>query len=288
MKYTILTIIAILPLTHTHAATSFTANIDFNEVAFPTSTTLISGSTSYNVLDDATGAELAVLNGDADDLTINVSSTGAGFTEYRTTSSGSFRLDHGFTSSPTSNNTGERIINELGVNFSSHLNVTDLSFDVSSTNTAGLSWEVTIFQLLDENGDPFTAAPTIAPYLTHSEINGLFDTGTYVLDSLATVLDVGTDTVSAGASNPNENFTVTGDLGYSDFGLALGTQVTGLRLTTILEDTRGVNNTSSNFSSSLIDIAFSGEISSVPEPSSIALLGLGSVVLWVRRKPSDN
>ena len=269
---------------NTAFAASFADNINFNEAAFPTSETAFSGSQSYNVLDDATGTKLVALNGDLDDITIAVSSMGGGSFDYRTVASGSYRLNHGFNSAPASNNTGDRIVNQLTLTFGSHLSVTDFSFDVSSANSKGVAWEVSIFELLDSSGNVFTATPTINPYVSHTEIDGLSGQGTYVMDRKDTVTGVGTDQTSGVSSHPNENFTVTGDLDYSDFGLAAGTEITGIRMTTILEDVRGVNNGNTNFSSSLIDFTFSGEINSIPEPSSTALLGLGGLALILRRR----
>lgn len=264
--------------TTVHAA-SFATNINFNEAAFPTAATDVTGAISYNVLDDLTGAELSSLNGDLNDITI----TTTGDYEYQTTSSGRFTSSHSFTGTVPENNPGTRVINTLELTFASHLSVTDFSFDASSTNTRGLTYEVTVFQLLKPDGSVFSAMPTIATYLNHTEINGgiIGSPGVYVLDQKGTVNNVGTDATSAGTSNPNQNFAVTGDLEYSDFGLAAGTEIGGLLITNILEDTRGMNNGSSTLTSSFIDFTFSGDI--VPEPSSAALVAMGSFCLFIRR-----
>ncbi|HQZ29648.1 MAG TPA: hypothetical protein PK648_16000, partial [Verrucomicrobiales bacterium] len=68
------------------AAQTFTnVEIDFTEAAFPTAdttylngvsgTTVSTGPIGFNVLNDTTGAKLAALNGDVDDLLISFSST---------------------------------------------------------------------------------------------------------------------------------------------------------------------------------------------------------------------
>ena len=243
-------------------AASFSTNINFNEAAFPNTNTDVTGSIQhYNVLNDISGNKLLTLNGDNTDISISTTSLGASTSiEYQTASSGRFTSQHAFIGSPAFDNPGTRISNTIELLFAPHLTVTDFSFDVSSVNTAGVTWEITLFEILDVNGNPINTTPTIDPYLTHTEINGMSGIGTYVLDSRATVLNVGTNDASSGVSNPNENFTVTGDLGYSDFGLTPGTQIGGLRMTTILEDTRGTLDGTSNFSASLIDFDFSGEI----------------------------
>lgn len=106
--------------------------------------------------------------------------------------------------------------------------------------------------------------------------------GTYVMDSKARVNRAGTDSTTGGSSNPDENFTPTGDFDYSTFGLAPGTVSSGIRMTSILEDTRGINNGNTNFSSSLIDFTFAGEI--IPEPSSTSLLILGGITGLLHRR----
>lgn len=265
-------------LTNTCSAALFSTNINFNEVAFPTSTTTVSGDISYNVLDDFSGAELSSLNGDLDDITLSLS----GDYEYQTSSSGRFTSLQSFSGSVATNNPGTRVTNTLGLNFADHLSVTDFSFDVRSANTAGVTYEFTIFQILKVDGTVYNAAPIISPYLSHTAIDGLASTGVYVIDSKDTAVDVGEDTVIAGVNNPNENFTVTGDLELTDFGIASGTQIGGLLITTILEDTRGVSNLPSGLTTSFIDFTFAGEI--VPEPSSSTLLVLGVAGLLFRRK----
>lgn len=263
-------------------AVTFAENISFNEAAFPTSSGSFSGSQSYNVLDDQDGTKLSTLNGDLDDITIAVATSGLGSFDYRTNSTGSFRLNQGFNTRPAFNNSGNRIVNQLTLTFGSHLTVTDFAFDVSSVNSSGLAWEISIFQLLDSTGNVFSSSPTINPYLTHTEINGMSGLGNYVMDSKATVNGVGTDSTTGGSSNPDENFTPTGDFDYSTFGLAPGTVISGIRMTSILEDTRGINNGNTNFSSSLVDFTFEGEI--IPEPSSTSLLMLGSIATLLRRR----
>ena len=261
---------------------SFDTQINFDEFAFPSSNTSITGTTGYNVIDDGAGDLLTSENGDLPDIFVSTSSIGGGSFQYRTTSLGSFQSSASYSGAPAVNNPGTRIINELGLSFADHLLVDEFSFDVSSTNTAGLSWEVTIFELLDANGNPFSATPVIDPYLGHTEINGLAGLGTYVLDSKATVVGVGSDQVSTGSSNPNQNFTATGDLEFSDFGLATGTMISGIRITTILEDTRGVNNADSSLSASLIDFSFAGMI--IPEPSIVTVSVLAFALMTLKRK----
>jgi uncharacterized protein YhjY with autotransporter beta-barrel domain len=268
------------------AAQTFTnVEIDFTEAAFPTAdttylngvsgTTVSTGPIGFNVLNDTTGAKLAALNGDVDDLLISFSSTlpnagsvtPASWFEWVSTSSGGFRANHSFSRSVDSNNPGSVISNTFTLQFADHLSVTDFTFDVTSMNTAGTAWEGTIFEFLDASGNPFSAAPSLGAYLAHTEINpdpgqvtGNPSLGVYVLDSKGTVQNVGSNLVSTGNSGDNENFTITGDLGFSDVGLPLGTRIGGIRFTTFLQDVRGVNNGNTIFTSTIIDFSFSGTI----------------------------
>ncbi len=275
------------------SAVVFSTNINFNEAAFPTGTTNVSGTTqSYNVLDDTLGTELVTLNGDATDIDLSFSSSGVDSNwAYQTTSLGRFTGSNSFTNTPASNNEGTIKSNSVTLAFASHLTVTDLSFDVLSTNTNGVTWEYTIFEFLDASGTPFSSYSITDPYLTHTSVNGapIGTTGIYVLDvkDTVTAATVGTNLVTAGSHSPtNENFTITDDLNYSDVGLAPGTVVGGLRMTTYLEDVRGINNASSSLTSSLIDFTFSGEINPVPETSSYAFIfgTLSGLFIFCRRQ----
>lgn len=264
----------------TLSGATFLTNINFNEAAFPTSTQAVSGVSGYNVLDDATGTELVALNGDLDDIFI----TASGDIEYQTASQGRFTGSHSFSTPAAVNNPGTRMENVIELTFGNHLTVTDFSFDVASANSRGITWEYTVFELLNENGLVISPGTSVAPYLSHTMINGSPAPGVYVLDWKDTVQNVGSAMTMVGTSNPNDNFSVTGDLNYADFGIAPGTQIGGLRMTTVLEDTRGVNNASgSQLTSSLIDFTFSGEIA-VPEPSVGAIVLIASLSLFKRKR----
>jgi len=268
------------------AAAMFSTNIDFNESAFPTSNTAVSGTVGYNILNDTTGMELASLNGDLDDISLSFTSNGANTDwEYVTTASGSFRANHSYPTAATTTNPGTLISNSVTMSFGSHLSVTDFSFDASSLNSRGAGWEYSVIEFLDPSGNPFTTAPVISAYGSHTAVDGSPSQGVYLLDQTTTVTNVGMPLTAAGASNANENFTVTGDLEYSDVGLAPGTQIGGIRMTTFLEDVRGEDNNATNFTSSLIDFTFEGMIMApVPEPSRGVLLAAGLMGVLVRRQ----
>lgn len=269
--------------------------ITFNEPAFPTSQTTLSGNQNYNVLNDSTGAkiatpgELAGLTGDLSDLTMNLQSTtgtlGTNSWQWQPTIDGRFLASHSFTGTVATDNPGRLSSNTITITFGDHLSITDLSMNGSSFNTAGVAWEYTVIEFFRPDGSSFSTAPTIGSYLTHTSIDGSPSAGWYVLDNKGTVTGVGTSQTTTGANPPNENLTVTGGLGYTNVGLAPGTQIGGIRVTTFLEDVRGTGNGSTNFSSSLTEITISGSI--VPEPSTavLALAGLGVAGLYRRRQP---
>jgi len=260
---------------------AFSADITFNEAAFPTaqaSDTSITGTNDYNVLDDTDGSELTVLNGDLPDIAITASSSGGAGITYRTVSSGSFTSTNEFTGSPSVNNPGTRVSNTIDLTFADHLSITDFSLTYTSANSGGNAWEFTIFEILDTSGNPLTPGTTVPSFLGGSAINDMAALGVFVVDSRETVLDVGTNNVSSGSSGSLNS----GELDYDNFGLADGTQIGGVRITTFLEDTRGIDNGSTELISSLTGIEFSGEI--VPEPSSSILLLLGGISLFRRRR----
>lgn len=204
---------------------------------------------------------------------------------YVTTNSGAFSLSQSFSGSVPVSNPGDTVVNVIELTFGSHLNVTDFSFDASSVNTRGTAWEVSYFELLDVNGNLFSSTPVINSYLTHTEINGSPSIGVFVADSRGSVNGVGTGLTSSGSSGIHNNLSSTVDLDYSDFGLAVGTQISGLRFTTRLEDVRGVDNNASNFTSSLIDFSFSGTIDQIPEPQAFVFIIIGGCVsIFIRRR----
>lgn len=270
-------IISVSLSTNALAVVIFDTNINFDEVAFPTANTSISGTNRYNVLNDNTGAELDVLNGDLDDISISVT----GSYQYQLTTEGRFSSMETFGSMVLENNPGTRVTNTLELHFADHLSVTEFSFDAASLNSRGFAYEATILQILREDGTLYNQAPIIEPYLEHTAIDGLHNVGVYVFDSTDGVLNVGEDATSRGANHPNENFTITGDLDLSDFGITSGAAIGGLLITTIYEDTRGINNNATSISSSFTDFTFAGEI--VPEPTSSALLLLGGAIATLRR-----
>lgn len=256
--------------------------IDFNEVAFPSATTNVGGtSPTYNVLNDATGAKLVTLPappGDTADLlftfTTQAAASASATLQYQTTSNGRFTGTNSYNSASGSTNPGTRIFTQQRLRFDSHLTVTSLSAALLSLNTAGITWEFSTIAFLRPDGSYFSAAPVIPAYNAYSGFTGSPSQGWYVAADKTTVSGVGTATTAAGSNGSSDNLTLT----YSSAGLAAGTQVGGIEITTWLEDVRGTGNGTTSLTSSFTDFTFSGTISAAnsPEPATLALLALGA------------
>lgn len=273
------------------SATIFSGiNISFNEAAFPSSTTAISGPQSYNVINDTTASKIASwseftsLIGDESDIHMNFQSSlgplGSASWQWQPEFGGRFIANHGYSGTVGVNNPGTIISNSVTLTFGDHLTVTDLSLRAQSINTRGLAWEYTLIEFLRPDGSSFSTAPVIGDYLSHTSINGSPSTGWYVLDAKSTVSGVGTDRTVSSLSGSGDNIA---GLGYAEVGLAPGTVIGGIRITTYLQDVRGTSNGPTNLTSSFIDFTFSGSV--VPEPTSalLAASGLGMTALKRRR-----
>jgi hypothetical protein len=282
-------ILVIAPL----CGASFTnTTISFNEPAFPTSATAVSGNASYNVLNDTTGAkisttgELAGLTGDNADLFMGFQSMagalGSASWQWQPTSDGRFTASHSFAGAVGSSNPGSLDSNTISLAFGDHLSITNLSLHGLSFNTAGIAWEYTVIEFFRPDGSSFSAAPTIGNYASHSSIGGTPSMGWYVIDSKGTVSDVGSNQTAGDANGLSDNIAGLG-LGYADVGLVAGTEIGGVRITTFLEDVRGTANGTTNFSSSFTDFTISGTI--LPEPSAAFFGAMAGVCLLRRSRP---
>lgn len=205
---------------------------------------------------------MTTLSGDQDDITISVS----GATDSRTANNGSFRVSNSFTGSVVATHPGTRSSAWIEITFEDYLAVTEFSFAASSANSAGTIWVFTVSELLGVSGTSFSTSPVIETYDWHISINGSPTPGYYVLDLRNTVQGVGTNQTTSGSSHPNQSSSNTGNLELSDFGLADGTQITGIRMTSYLKDVRGIDNGPSGFTSSIIDFTLGGEINGIPKP----------------------
>lgn len=248
---------------------------------------------SFDIL-DATG--VAGMDG-VDDVTIIVTTSGAGVVNGVTgaaswdVSSSGIRVSESFSGDVASNNPGTRLTAVLVLELADHLTVAaeDFEIDFSSLNTAGIAWEHSHIEFLDENGAAFSAVASHAAYLAHTAIDGAGTTGNYHADSLGTVTGVGTSQTVSGSSGGNNNLTSApgGDLDGTEVGISAGTRIGGIRMTTYLDDVRGTLNNNTSFTSTLTEVSISGEITPppVPEPSSGVLLMTGAGLLLMRRRP---
>jgi len=260
--------------------------------AFGAGGSVAPGTQYFNVWNDSTGSFLAANNGDLWDLSITYSQVvpASGAPSGNATAGLSydavndrFTMSHSFAQGnsagfPTFNNPGTRIEGELTVRFASHISATDLILDFTSLNTSGLTWENSLIGYLKTDGTPFSAAPSVAPYGSHTTVNGSSALGWFLVDSKATVTGVGTGTTAAGANGSYDNLTATGAnsyLDYNDVGLPSGQVVGGFVWQYRLEDVRGTLNNSSSLSASFFDMRVGG-LSVVPESG---LSGRGLVVL---------
>jgi hypothetical protein len=280
------------------AQTFTNVNYSFNEPAFPTAlTTLVAASTvapptptsaSYNILDDVTGAKLLALSGDQPDLLgsflasgrLGKSTAGSPSVEWQTASTGRFTLNKGYTGAVTTSNPGTLTWVQTRLMFASHVTITDLSAVFSSLNTAGIAWEYSTVAFLRPDGSYFSAAPTIGSYAGFGGLTGSPSQGWFVAADKTTVTGVGTALTASGSAGAADGSAFT--LGYGQVGLASGTQIGGIELTSYLEDVRGTSNASTNFTASLLDITVSGSLAA-PEPGTL-LLFLPVLVLIRRRR----
>ncbi len=267
--------------------------VTFDEYAFPTATTTMTGGTAYNLFSDATGAGLSANNGDFNDLYVNFANSGPGalstsgtpnlqYQKAGTPLSGRFTSNRGFNGAAGSTNPGTRVWTAVTMLFSSHLTVTDLAMQFSSLNTAGITWETSMVGFLKPDGTLFSALPTVNPYLTHTAVNGLASTGWVMMDSKGTVNGVGTATTTSGANGSQDGGAFL--VNYANAGLAAGTEVGGFIWYSMLDDVRGPSSaTTSNFTASLSELTFSGVIiTTIPEPGSV-LLAAGAALLGFAR-----
>jgi hypothetical protein len=191
---------------------------------------------------------------------------------------------------PWTNNPGHVMENFLEVRFASHITVNNITITISSPNTAGVAWEYSLLQLLDQNMLPFN--PVTGPGWTLGGLaqyntaaltggyNGLAGNGNIVMASTGTVLNVGGNT-SSGTSGPLDGVASYNSL--SDFNIPAGTRIGGFRFITWFEDVRGGGNGTTNFTSSVFDFTISGFI---PEPGQVvglSLLAVGMCVFALRR-----
>jgi len=291
-------------------------NFDFTEHAFNAGA--VSGSNGYNILNDTTGAKLSSDNGDADDIFISISSSvpngiSGAFADAEFLGGGGLKSNHGYAytfansySTPTANNPGNLVQQTIRMTFASHISVTNFVTDFTSLNTAGRTWEHSELSYLKKDGSYFSAPTATGNYLSWQAANasqpswnigsegpgsasGSPSQGWFLTASTATITDVGTDLSDAGSNGSRENFTGTNGnsvLDYNDVGLANGIEIGGFEWTVYVEDTRGQNNNHSSWTTTQRYIEISGEVETVPEPSSTLLIGLGSILLTLRRSRS--
>lgn len=281
-----------------NAQTFSNLNFDFSEYAFTSGA--ISGTNSYNLINDSTGAELTSDNGDQDDLTITINTTvplnAAGAVASAEITSGGFRSNHGYSrtfantySTTTPNNPGTLIKQTIRLSFASHLTIENFVTDFRSLNTAGITWEHTELAYLQKDGSYFTPQPFVGTHdqwqASSADEEGSPSQGWWIAGSTNTVTAVGSDNTISGSNGPDENFTSTNGnslLDYDDVGLAAGTQIGGFEWTVYLYDNRGQNNNQTNWTATQEFFEISGTIP-VPEPSSSLLLCFGSILLFSRR-----
>ncbi len=299
-----------------NAQTFNSLNFDFSEAAFTAGT--LSGTNGFNILDDVTGAKLGSDNGDLDDFFIEVissipSNADGAVATLEILAGGELRSSHGYNktfantyTSGTGNNPGSVIKQTIRMTFASHVAVSNFTTDFRSLNTRGRTWEHSELTYLKPDGSYFTSAPVVGDYLTWEAVNqtqpgwnigaegpgsasGSPSEGWFVAASTATVKDVGTNLTAIGLGNDGskENLTSTNGnsiLDYNDVGLAANTEIGGFEWSVYVEDTRGIDNNHSSWSSTQTFFEITGEVGSVPEPSSTLLLGLGGIAILLRRQ----
>ena len=275
-------------------------NFDFTEYAFSNGS--LSGSNSYNLINDTTGAELTSDNGDLDDLTININTSiplnASGAVASAEINSSGLRSNHGYSrtfastySSTTANNPGTLIKQTIRFSFANHLSIDNFTTDFRSLNTAGITWEHTELAYLQKDGSYFASQPFVGTYNEWQTTNagnpsaeqGSPAQGWWIAGSTGSTIGVGSDATTSGSNGSDENFTTTNGnnlLDYNDVGLAAGTEIGGFEWTVYLYDNRGQNNNQTNWTVTQEFFEISG---TVPEPSSSLLLCIGSILLIARK-----
>jgi hypothetical protein len=255
----------------------------------------------YNTINDATGAKLTTSNGDLNDFTLSGSSTPGALGTARavlgatgassplsSVQSGRIGAQHSYTKSVSRNNPGSIESNQFRLIFNSNITVTNATFNFSSLNTRGTTWEYSVLQFLDPSGNPFSSLTgpgwtigAASQYLSAgSGLSGQAGIGNFIAASTGTVTNVGTAQSVEGANGTRDNIAA---LNYALVGLTPGTQIGGITWTTYLEDVRGTNNVDSNFTSALLDFSISGRtVEAVPTPA--LLPGLIATGLGILRR----
>jgi len=277
-------------------ANSGTNQIGTETLNLATPGQLLTGGTAlqYNTIDDANGTKLVSPNGDASDFTLSGSSTSGalgsarvvigamgGSSPFGSVASGRISEQHGFNGAVSGNNPGTVSSNTFTLLFNDHLTVTDASFNFSSLNTPGTTWEYSVIQLLDSNRNPFNALTNpgwtvgaasqydTAKNTDEKGFTGQAGIGNYIAASTSTVSGVGNTATTNGSTGPSNSISA---FDYDTVSLPEDTQIGGITWTTYLEDVRGTGNGDSNLSSSLLDFTIRGTITAVPEPSPMLLL----------------
>ncbi len=274
---------------------------------------ILSGNTpfAYNTINGITGAKLVTSNGDLPDFTLSgLSTTGTlgaarvvlgatgSSTPFGSVDSGRVGAQQSFTATVSSSNPGTVISNSFQLLFNSNLAVTDASFNFSSLNTAGLTWEYSVIQLLDAAGNPFNSLTNpgftigaASQYATASSLlfpgggfTGQAGVGNFIAAQTQTVSGVGSNQTTTGTNGIRDDI---GTFNYALVGLTPGTQIGGIRWTTYLEDVHGTLNNPTNLTSSLLDFRITGTVSNdpgpVPIPGPLPLLGAAAAMNSARR-----
>ncbi len=293
-----------LMLTHQSNGQIFNnLNFDFTEYAFTNGA--ISGSNSYNIIDDSTGAELTSDNGDLDDLTISINTTipsnASGAVASAQIASTGLRSNHGFSktfastyATGASNNPGTLIKQTIRLSFANHLSIQNFVTDFTSLNTRGITWEHTELAYLKKDGSYFTPQPFVGTYSQWQAANAGSPAaeqdspsqGWWIAGSTGTTTGVGSNMTVSGTNGSKERFTNTNGnslMDYNDVGLAAGTEIGGFEWTVYLYDNRGQNNNQTNWTATQNYFEITG---TVPEPSSSLLLCFGSLLLITKRSRS--
>jgi hypothetical protein len=237
--------------------------VNFSEYAF-LDDRLVNDVYGYNLLDDETGAKLAVNNGDGDDFAIDYSRSAPA----ALSSSGTpnLKLDgkkivsnRGFNKAVQQNNPGSLVSTTAKLLFSEDWQITDLQAKFTSLNTAGTLWEYSVLGFLKPDGSMFSPMPVVGAYGQASGLTGSPSVGWYVAANRGTLQGVGTDKTSGVLNGPADKLTLT----YALVGLAPNTAIGGLVWMSYLEDVRGVDNGTSSFTASWTEFMISGSSRSI-------------------------